>query len=318
MVSEPNCMELEKGLNDVEDFVVIQEPFLNETARFADVIFPGGGVCREGRDVHQLRAPRPARAQGCRAPRAGACRLGDPGRSRAGVRRGLGARKRLRGLRRAGARRAPVLWHQPCAARRRIGSGQDRPPMAVPDPRPSRHRLPPPGRGDAWKGAVPGSRIPALGRTAPTTITALVLSTGRTLYHYNAATQTRRSKPASRAKQPEAYRRATPTGREASAAIDGRRPGLKLRHTSWGRPNARPLLTPGSPRLHLDRTPLCGSARERRYERRRRPGHRHRRVQGLRSRGRTSRGREGRRQPLPRQLLRGRWTLTFGSAGGEA
>jgi predicted molibdopterin-dependent oxidoreductase YjgC len=39
VLSEPNVSKLEEGLNDLE-FVVLQDLFLNETARFADVIFP--------------------------------------------------------------------------------------------------------------------------------------------------------------------------------------------------------------------------------------------------------------------------------------
>ena len=39
VLSEPNVLELEKGLNKV-DFIVIQDAFMNETARFADVILP--------------------------------------------------------------------------------------------------------------------------------------------------------------------------------------------------------------------------------------------------------------------------------------
>ena len=39
VLSEPNVLKLEKGLNKVE-FLVMQDAFLNETARFADVIFP--------------------------------------------------------------------------------------------------------------------------------------------------------------------------------------------------------------------------------------------------------------------------------------
>jgi formate dehydrogenase alpha subunit len=39
ILSEPNVLKLEKSMNDVE-FIVLQDIFLNETARFADVIFP--------------------------------------------------------------------------------------------------------------------------------------------------------------------------------------------------------------------------------------------------------------------------------------
>jgi formate dehydrogenase alpha subunit len=39
VLSEPNVLKLEKSLNNVE-FIVLQDIFLNETARFADVVFP--------------------------------------------------------------------------------------------------------------------------------------------------------------------------------------------------------------------------------------------------------------------------------------
>lgn len=41
VLSEPNVLKLEEGLNQME-FIVIQEPFINETTRFADVVFPSG------------------------------------------------------------------------------------------------------------------------------------------------------------------------------------------------------------------------------------------------------------------------------------
>jgi len=39
VLSEPNASQVEKGLNDCE-FIVLQDIFLNETARFADVVLP--------------------------------------------------------------------------------------------------------------------------------------------------------------------------------------------------------------------------------------------------------------------------------------
>ncbi len=39
VLSEPNALKFEAGLNEI-DFLVQQEPFLNETSRFADVVFP--------------------------------------------------------------------------------------------------------------------------------------------------------------------------------------------------------------------------------------------------------------------------------------
>jgi predicted molibdopterin-dependent oxidoreductase YjgC len=39
LLSEPNVLKLEEGMNNMK-FLAIQEPFMNETARFADVILP--------------------------------------------------------------------------------------------------------------------------------------------------------------------------------------------------------------------------------------------------------------------------------------
>ena len=41
LVSEPNALALEERFNKL-DFLVLQDAFLNETARFADVVFPAG------------------------------------------------------------------------------------------------------------------------------------------------------------------------------------------------------------------------------------------------------------------------------------
>ena len=46
VLSEPNVLKLEKGLNNV-DFIVLQDIFLNETARFADVIFPAAAFAEK-------------------------------------------------------------------------------------------------------------------------------------------------------------------------------------------------------------------------------------------------------------------------------
>ena len=57
-----------KALESLE-FLVCQDIFENETTKFADVILPGLGVPREVRDVHQRRAPLPARRAGDRPAR---------------------------------------------------------------------------------------------------------------------------------------------------------------------------------------------------------------------------------------------------------
>ena len=46
VLSEPNVTHLEEGLNKME-FMVLQDIFLNETARFADVVFPAGAFAEK-------------------------------------------------------------------------------------------------------------------------------------------------------------------------------------------------------------------------------------------------------------------------------
>lgn len=46
VLSEPNVLKLEKDLNNV-DFIVLQDIFLNETARFADVVFPAAAFAEK-------------------------------------------------------------------------------------------------------------------------------------------------------------------------------------------------------------------------------------------------------------------------------
>ena len=80
--SDPNTQHVHAALAAME-LVVVQDLFLNETAKFAHVFLPGTIVPREGRHVHQRRAPHQPRAPGDGAPHRQA-RVGD------GVRRGPG------------------------------------------------------------------------------------------------------------------------------------------------------------------------------------------------------------------------------------
>jgi formate dehydrogenase major subunit len=52
------------GALSAMECVVVQDIFLNETAKYAHVFLPGFVVPREGRHLHQRRAPHLARAQG--------------------------------------------------------------------------------------------------------------------------------------------------------------------------------------------------------------------------------------------------------------
>ncbi len=63
--SDPDTKHITGGLRAME-CVIVQDLFLNETARYAHVFFPGSSLPREGRHVHQRRAAHQPRAQGDR------------------------------------------------------------------------------------------------------------------------------------------------------------------------------------------------------------------------------------------------------------
>ncbi|MBC8328549.1 MAG: molybdopterin-dependent oxidoreductase [Planctomycetes bacterium] len=197
VLSEPNVAKLEVGLNQVE-FLVLQDLFLNETARFADVILPGGcfaekdGVFTNSeRRVQMVRKavepPGQARADlEILQDLARACGAGWPEQDAAAVYAEMAAlAPKFAGIRHERIEReGGIQW--PCET------------------------LDHPGTPFLHEGGVLRGR----GRFEPVEYRPsveladseypLVLSTGRTLYHYNAATQTRRE-PGLAAKQPEAF-----------------------------------------------------------------------------------------------------------------
>ena len=61
--SDPNTQHVTAALSSLE-CLIVQDLFLNETAKFAHVFLPGLLVPREGRHLHQRRAAHLARAQG--------------------------------------------------------------------------------------------------------------------------------------------------------------------------------------------------------------------------------------------------------------
>jgi formate dehydrogenase major subunit/formate dehydrogenase alpha subunit len=202
VLSEPNVRALERGLNELE-FLVVQEPFPNETTRFADVVLPSavfaekqGTFTNTERRVQMVRKavepPGLARADWqilCDLANACGARWSYPGPAEiyaelaadaprfAGISHERIERERPRGL-------SGFQW--PC-----------------PDPE---H----PGTPFLHEGGVlrgkglfqPVEYRPPAERADESY--ALLLSTGRTLYHYNAATQTRRE-PGLVAKQQEAF-----------------------------------------------------------------------------------------------------------------
>ncbi len=197
VISEPNVSRLEAGLNNV-DFVVVQDLFLNETCRFADVILPAacfaekeGTFTNSERRVQRVRKavepPGQARADweilvdlaarcGADWGYTSAAEVYDElarfapkfaGISHARIDEGIGLQWPCPDDEHPGT----VYLHEGGVLRGRgaFQAVEFRPPIEMPDP-----------------------EYP------------LVLSTGRTLYHYNAATQTRRGLGAN-AKQPAAF-----------------------------------------------------------------------------------------------------------------
>jgi formate dehydrogenase major subunit/formate dehydrogenase alpha subunit len=198
VISEPNVSQIEDGLNAVE-FVVLQDLFLNETARFADVIFPAacfaekdGVFTNSERRVQRVRKavepPGEARADWeilvSLANAAGACwSYGHPGEIYAEMAQDA---PKFRGISHERLEERGVGLQWPCTD----------------DAHPGTRFL---HEGGVLRGKglfQPVQYRPSFEQSCGAY--PLVLSTGRTLYHYNAATQTLRE-PGPVAKQPEAF-----------------------------------------------------------------------------------------------------------------
>lgn len=190
VLSEPNVAKLEEGLNNV-DFVVLQDAFLNETARFANVIFPAavfaekeGTFTNSERRVQRVRKavepPDHARADWeILCDLAKACGSDWRFESAAQVYDEL-------------AKDAPKFVG---ISHKRLDEIHEQGGMGLQWPCPSPDH---PGTRYLHEDGVmrgkglfqPVEYRPSL--ELPDEEYSLVLSTGRTLYHYNAATQTRR------------------------------------------------------------------------------------------------------------------------------
>ena len=198
LLSEPNVSRLERGMNALE-FLVVQDIFLNETARYADVILPA--ACFAEKDGVFTNSER--RVQRVRKA------VEPPGKARADW-------EILVDI----AARAGQSWPFDDPASVYAEMAKDAPNFAGI----SHRRIDERGVGIQWPCPDPqhdgtqflheGGVLRGRGLFEPVDYRPsaeqaddaypLVLSTGRTLYHYNAATQTRRAAGLS-AKQAEAF-----------------------------------------------------------------------------------------------------------------
>ncbi len=191
VISEPNVLRLEAALNNVE-FLIQQEPFLNETSRFADVIFPAsvfaekdGVFTNSERRVQRVRKavnpPGEARVDWqILAQLANSCGAGWNYQSPAEV---------YAEMVKDAPKFAGISHERLEETHRNPGKSGIQWPCPTPD-HPGTEYLHSSGvlRGKGLFQAVEYSPSAEL----PDEEYGLVLSTGRTLYHYNAATQTRR------------------------------------------------------------------------------------------------------------------------------
>jgi formate dehydrogenase major subunit/formate dehydrogenase alpha subunit len=233
VLSEPNCMKLEEGMNELE-FLAIQEPFMNETARFADVVFPSA-VFAEKEGVFTNSERRVQRVRKAVEP---------PGEARADW-------EILVDL----ANACGASWSYASAAEVYDELVRDAPKFAGisharldaevhdgktglqwPCPTPDHPGTPYLHQGGAMRGKGLFTAVeyrPPM--EVPDERYGLFLSTGRTLYHYNAATQTRRE-TGLHAKQPEAFLEIHPQDARQRGIEDGdlvelatRRGAIRLR-----------------------------------------------------------------------------------------
>ncbi len=198
VISEPNVCQVEAGMNEM-DFVVVQDIFLNETCRYADVILPAACFAeKEGVFTNSDR-----RVQRVRKA------VDPPGEARADWWILVELMKRA-GLEQPDYQSpAEVYAEMASLAPKFAGISHDRIetegglqwPVPTPES-PSTEYL---HKGGVLRGK---GLFRAVEYRPPAEIEdpeyPLVLSTGRTLYHYNAATQTRRNEGLDH-KQPEGF-----------------------------------------------------------------------------------------------------------------
>ena len=145
-LTDPNLAHATDLLRKL-DFLVVQDIFMHETGENRRRHPARGLVRREGGHLHEQRAPRATSAQARQPPRRRAARLGDragPGPARRGARwqrRAAARPARLRPpLGRLDLRRDGVADARPRGPVARPPRPRGRHPVALPHPRPPRHR----------------------------------------------------------------------------------------------------------------------------------------------------------------------------------
>ncbi len=198
VISEPNVLRVEEAMNEL-DFVVVQDIFFNESCRFADVVLPAACFAeKEGVFTNSDR-----RVQRVRKA------VDPPGQARADWEILLEVMKRT-GFEQPEYAGPAEIYDEMASLSPKFGGisheriereGGLQWPIAGPTD-PSVEYL---HKGGVLRGK---GLFQAVEYHPPFEVAdseyPLVLSTGRTLYHYNAATQTRRNTGLS-AKQPEAF-----------------------------------------------------------------------------------------------------------------
>ncbi len=280
--TEPNAHHVEEGMEKL-DFVVAQDLFLNDSNRkFADVIFPASSFAeKEGTFTNtERRVNRVRKAVPC------------PGNAREDLRIVVDMAKALgadwpeyataedawdefadlaplwSGIRYDRIEEVGLQW--PCPDRDHPGS-------------PYLH-APHPARAGGKGKFYPVEYQPPIEQ--PDSEYPFVLSTGRTLYHYNSATMTMREEGVTQ-KQEEPFVEMHPEDAQALGIEDGDWVRLvSRRRRARGTRQARRPRLPG-PRV--DGAPLRAGEGELAHARRRRPPHRHARVQDERRARRAAR-----------------------------
>ena len=214
VISEPNVGKLEEALNDIE-FMVVQDIFLNESCRYADVILPA--ACFAEKDGVFTNSDR--RVQRVRKA------VEPPGQARADWQILVEIMKRA-GLEQPDYQSPADIYAELASlsdkftgiSHERIdGEGGLQWPIPSIDA-PSTEYL---HKGGVLRGKglfEPVEYRPPAELADPEY--PLVLSTGRTLYHYNAATQTRRSEGLT-TKQPEGFVEVHPRNARRLGIEDG-------------------------------------------------------------------------------------------------